>query len=126
MSKAVAGGGIPTSRHERTFLTPCAQHSRRHPTPSEGILWEALRGRKLGAKFRRQVILGSYIVDFLAPEAKLVVEVDGASHQWKAAQDAARDRGLAAHGMRVVRVKAWHVERELETVLTQVRAALRG
>ena len=117
---------FPTSRHERTFLTPCAQHTRRHPTPSERILWEALRGRKLGPKFRRQVVLGSYIVDFLAPEAKLVVEVDGASHQWKVAQDAARDRDLAAHGMRVVRVKAWHVERELETVLTQVRAALRG
>ncbi len=78
---------------------------------------EALRGRKLGVKFRRQVVLGTYIVDFLAPEAKLVVEADGASHQWKAAQDAARDRRLAVHGMRVVRVKAWHVERARDRAL---------
>jgi very-short-patch-repair endonuclease len=70
---------FPSSRHERTFLTPCAQHSRRNPTPSERILWEALRGRRLGVKFRRQVVLGFAIVDFFAPEPRLAVEVDGAA-----------------------------------------------
>ena len=68
---------FPSFRHERTFLTPCAQYARRHPTASERILWEALRGRKLGVKFRRQVVLGFAIVDFFAPEPRLVVEVDG-------------------------------------------------
>ncbi len=58
---------FPTLRHERSFLTPCAQHSRRHPTLSERILWEALRGRRLGVEFRRQVILANTIVDFFAP-----------------------------------------------------------
>ena len=115
---------FPTLRHERTFLTPCAQHSRRHPTPSERILWEALRGRRLGLKFRRQVILGNTIVDFFAPEVRLAVEVDGAAHRGREAFDRGRDQELARHGVRVLRVKAWHVERELESVLVRVRAAL--
>ncbi len=115
---------FPTLRHERTFLTPCAQHSRRHPTPSEHILWQALRGRQLGVKFRRQVILANVIVDFYAHEVRLAVEVDGAAHRGREAYDRQRDAYLAAHGVRTLRVKAWHVERELAMVLTQVRAAL--
>jgi very-short-patch-repair endonuclease len=115
---------FPTLRHERTFLTPCAQHSRRHPTPSEHLLWQALRGRQLGVKFRRQVILANTIVDFYAPEVRLAVEVDGAAHRGREAYDRQRDAYLAAHGVRTLRVKAWHVERELAAVLTQVRAAL--
>ena len=50
---------------------------RRHPTPTEHILWQAIRGGRLGVTFRRQVPLGPFIVDFLAPGARLVVEVDG-------------------------------------------------
>ena len=115
---------FPTLRHERSFLLPCAQHSRRHPTPSEHMLWQALRGRQLGVKFRRQVILANTIVDFYAPEVRLAVEVDGAAHRGREAYDRQRDAYLAAHGVRTLRVKAWHVERELAAVLTQVRAAL--
>ena len=112
---------FPSFRHERTFLTPCAQHSRRNPTPSERILWEALRGRRLGVKFRRQVVL---IVDFFAPEPRLVVEVDGASHVGRERRDRERDAYLASYGVRVLRVKAWHVERELPAVLVRIREAL--
>ena len=116
---------FPTLRHERTFLTPCAQHGRKHPTPSERILWEALRARRLGGvKFRRQVILANTIVDFFAPELRLAVEVDGAAHHGREAHDRGRDAYLAAHGVRTLRVKAWHVERELESVLEAVKAAL--
>ena len=115
---------FPTLRHERTFLLPCAQHSRRHPTPSERILWEALRGRRLGVKFRRQVILANTVVDLFAPEVRLAVEVDGGSHRGREAYDPQRDAYLAHHGVRTLRVKAWHVERELESVLVTVRAAL--
>ena len=75
-------------------------------------------------KFRRQVILANVIVDFFAPEAKLAVEVDGGSHRGREAHDAQRDAYLAHHGVRTLRVKAWHVERELESVLVTVRAAL--
>jgi len=115
---------FPTLHHERTFLTPCAQHSRRNPTASERILWEALRGRRLGVKFRRQVVLGTVIVDFFAPEPRLVVEVDGASHVGRERRDRERDAYLASYGVRVLRVKAWQVERELPAVLVRIRAAL--
>ena len=114
---------FPTLRHERTFLTPCAQHSRRHPTPSERILWEAVRKRQLGVKFRRQVILANTIVDFYVPEAKLAIEVDGAAHRGREAYDALRDR-YSRCTARTLRVKAWHVEQRLHEVLARVRAAL--
>ena len=115
---------FPSFRHERTFLAPCAQYSRRYPTPSERILWEELRGRRLGVKFRRQVVLGTVIVDFFAPEPRLAVEVDGASHVGLERRDRERDAYLASYGVRVLRVKAWHVERELPAVLVRIRAAL--
>ena len=124
--EAGAGGGFlfPTLRHERSFLTPCAQHSRRHPTPSERILWEALRGRRLGVKFRRQAVLGNVIVDFYAPEVRLAVEVDGAAHRGREARDRGRDAHLAGYGVRTLRVKAWEVERGLHYVLGRIRFAL--
>ena len=115
---------FPSLRHERNFLTPCAQHSRRHPTASERILWEALRGRSLGVKFRRQVVLGATIVDFFAPEPRLVVEVDGTSHVGREWRDRERDAYLARYAVRVLRVKAWHVERALPAVLVRIREAL--
>ena len=115
---------FPSLRHDRSFLTPSAQHARRHPTASERILWEAIRGRRLGVKFRRQVVLGFAIVDFFAPEPRLAVEVDGAAHIGRQRQDRQRDAYLASYGVRVVRVKAWHVECELHAVLARIRTAL--
>lgn len=115
---------FPSLRHDRSFLAPCAQHARRHPTPSERILWEAIRGRQLGVKFRRQVVLGAAIVDFFAPERRLVVEVDGTSHVGREWRDRERDAYLGRYGVRVLRVKAWHVERALPAVLTRIRQAL--
>src|SRR5690606_27964289 len=56
----------------------CPAHVAR--SASEAALWRRLRGRRLGVQFRRQVVLGSFVVDFLAPSARLVVEVDGGWH----------------------------------------------
>ena len=115
---------FPLPVHDRSFLLPCAQYSRRHPTASERILWEALRGRRLGVKFRRQVILGNVICDFFAPAERLAVEVDGSSHRGREARDRGRDEHLARHGVRTLRVAAWEVERGLPGVLAVIRAAL--
>jgi very-short-patch-repair endonuclease len=96
------------------------------PTASEAILFSALRGRRLGVSFRRQqVVLGSFIVDFLAPGAKVVVEVDGDSyHQGRSAADAARERKLIRAGYTVVRLPASLVERDLPRAAGLVRKAL--
>ncbi len=96
------------------------------PTLSEALLWQALRGSRLGVPFRRQVVLGDYIVDFLAPRARLVVEVDGGIHQEPARvrADARRDRDLGRMGYRVLRLPHALVVQQLEQALRLVVAAL--
>lgn len=109
-------------------LTAVAREMRRKPTPSEMILWEALRRRQLGVRFRRQHPLGGrYVVDFYCVAHELVVEVDGAVHDSveAAERDAARQAWLERmFGVRFVRVSAWLVERQLEVALERILAAL--
>ncbi len=57
-----------------------AREMRQDPTPAEGLLWRALRGEKAGAYFRRQHVLGQFIVDFVCLDRRLVIEVDGDIH----------------------------------------------
>ena len=86
---------------------------------SEALLWNALRDRRfLDIKFRRQHVMHPYIVDFFASALKLVVEVDGGYHADRVAQDAARDLDLVGYyGVRVVRIEAELVERDLPAAL---------
>ena len=93
-------------------------------------MWSALRGSRLGVGFRRQVILGCptkklYIVDFCAPSAKLVVEVDDASHLLFKARDARRDAALGRMGYRVVRIPIIHLEHNFAGAVERIREALR-
>jgi very-short-patch-repair endonuclease len=76
------------------------------PTDSEAAVWRLLSGSKLGVAFKRQVVIGRYIVDFCAPSIKLIVEVDGGYHRERAKADARRQRELEALGYTVVRVRA--------------------
>ncbi|HEY9766381.1 MAG TPA: DUF559 domain-containing protein, partial [Chroococcales cyanobacterium] len=63
-------------------MTERAREFRKEPTPSESLLWEALRkGRLDGRRFRQQQPIGHFIVDFYCPSEKLVVEVDGPIHE---------------------------------------------
>jgi very-short-patch-repair endonuclease len=105
-------------------LAAHASQMRACPTGSERRLWQALRGRRLGAQFRRQVPVGRYIVDFLAPQARLVVEVDGGYHQWRQRADARRDQALRRAGYRVLRLEDELVARQLPVALERVRIAL--
>jgi len=105
-------------------LAPRARQMRLTATASEAILWRALRRDALGVRFRRQVILGPFIVDFFAPSHSLVVEVDGAIHLDQTDADRVRDEALAGRGLRVVRITAHMVEINLEAALVIVRRAL--
>lgn len=79
---------------------------------AERKLWQALRDRPIGDfRFRRQVLIGRYIVDFVCPAARLVVEFDAA-----ATGDAARHAWLVAQGFRVLRLRRQDVERDVEAV----------
>lgn len=77
-------------------------------TKAETILWQALRARQLGGlKFKRQVPLDGFILDFVCFERKLIVEVDGGQHS-ESGRDAARDRHFEAAGFFVLR--CWNDE----------------
>ena len=106
-------------------LAAHAHRMRVAPSEPERVLWLALRASQLGVRFRRQVVLQGYIVDFLAPAARLVVEVDGAHHCPARAADARRDRALAAAGLRVLRLPASLVFSDVAAALQMVSRALR-
>jgi len=80
-------------------------------TEGERKLWWLLRRKQLsGFRFRRQATIGPYIADFFCPQAKLIIEVDGAPHvdEERAYRDQARTRWLEARGYRVIRF--WNVD----------------
>jgi len=104
------------------FLVQRAREMRKTPTVSEAMLWQRVRRGQLGVRFRRQHPFAPFILDFYAPSVKLAVEIDGSLHD--ARRDAARDAELARSGVRVLRVKAWMLERHLSVVLAVIRAVL--
>jgi very-short-patch-repair endonuclease len=99
---------------------------RRHATISERLLWGRLRGGQLdGLKFRRQHPAGGWIADFACVGARLLVEIDGASHG-DPAKDARRDRELMRLGWRVLRVEDRRVLRDLDGVLELIVKSARA
>ena len=94
-----------------------ARRLRREMTQAEKLLWSVLRNRGLGGlKFRRQYPIGSYVVDFYCHEIRLVVEVDGESHEGRQEADKQRQEFLEAFGYRVFRVTNDDVLKNLEGV----------
>jgi very-short-patch-repair endonuclease len=101
-------------------LTPIAQRLRREATKAERILWRAInRGQIEGFKFRRQVPLCGYIVDFACHEARLVVELDGATHSTddELAADADRQKKIEDEGYAVLRFRNAEVYDNLDGVI---------
>ncbi len=90
----------------RLIETRRARGFRRDATGAERILWQKLKGRSLsGFKFVRQEPIGPYIADFVCRDAKLIVEIDGATHSSdeEIAADNRRTEFLDKHGFRVIR-----------------------
>ena len=107
------------------LLEERAHAMRQFSTQSEQRLWAAIRGKRLGVAFRRQVVVGEFIVDFLAPAVYIVVEVDGGYHSSRAKADARRDRVLARLGYRVVRLTDELVMGDLAAALAAIKAVFR-
>ena len=101
-----------------------ARRLRREPTPTEAILWEKLRRKQLGQKFRRQVAIGPFVVDFLCTTASLVIEVDGPIHELQRQADQERQALLETLGLRFIRVSTDDVEHRLAEVVTKIQAVL--
>jgi very-short-patch-repair endonuclease len=104
-----------------------ARRLRFHETTAESKLWHALRNRKLGGrKFRRQHPIGGYIVDLVCVDAKLIVEIDGATHSTDAelASDRRREAMLRAAGYEILRVTNAEIYAHIDFVLETILAAL--
>ena len=96
-------------------------------TDAEQLLWLRLRRKQIrGVQFYRQKPLGNYIVDFYAPRARIVIEVDGSQHLEPSAikADIKRDEFLARLRLRVLRFDNLQVLRETESVLDTIRLAI--
>ncbi|MBI3468031.1 MAG: endonuclease domain-containing protein [Planctomycetes bacterium] len=101
-----------------------ARRLRRGMTHPERLLWSVLRNRGLGGlKFRRQCPIGSYVVDFYCHERRLVVEVDGESHEGQEKKDARRQEFLQEFGYQVFRVTNDEVLSNLEGVALGIAKA---
>lgn len=106
-------------------LITFAREMRKEPTESERLFWRHVCQSQLGVRVRRQHPLHPYIVDFYVPAYRLVVEIDGGIHLAQRERDARRDAELAAlYGVRVMRIDAELVMRDLHATLATVRAAL--
>src|ERR1041384_6339707 len=93
---------------DRNAVLMRAREQRRRPSLPEGLLWQALRTRPDGLKFRRQHPFGPYIVDFYCPAVSLVIEIDGESHTMgdRPQRDGRRDEWLRGQRLKVVRFSA--------------------
>ena len=100
-----------------------ARALRRELTSAEKMLWQELRGDKLGVHFRRQQIIAGFIVDFYCHSASLVIEIDGGIHDETSQKenDMEREKILNEMGLRIVRFRNDEVEKELVQVLVKIR-----
>ena len=100
-----------------------ARAFRRTSSVTEDLLWQMLRDRKLeGLKFRRQVPMGPYVLDFLCLRHRLVVEADGPFHDPE--HDARRDAWLASQGFRVLRFSNSQIHAADHRVVNRILAAV--
>lgn len=99
---------------------------RKKMTESEKILWEFLRLGINGNKFRRQHPIATFIVDFYCHKAKLVIEIDGKSHDSETAKkyDAARTEELELYGLKVIRYTNQQVLEKVNDVINEIKLYL--
>lgn len=107
--------------------TAFARKLRSSQTPGEKALWRKLRANRFhGLKFRRQVPVGPYIVDFLCVEKSLVIEIDGDSHFQPGAneKDVKRELCIKEKGFEVLRFRNAQAVESIDIVLEELRKAL--
>ena len=111
----------------RGSLKTHAREMRHQPTDAEDALWLRLRGRQLGnAKFRRQQVLGPFVVDFYCLEHRLAIELDGGQHAEPAISkyDGQRSQYLTSLGITILRFWNHEVLLQMDSVLEEIVRAL--
>ena len=119
------GLGLGLTASKLAELQRRAREMRRNPTEPEKRLWRYLSNSQVeDAKFRRQEVIGWFIADFACPSARLIVEVDGDTHD--EAKDRLRDDVLNGFGYRVLRVTNLDVMSNADGVVAHIADALRN
>jgi very-short-patch-repair endonuclease len=126
----LAGEGAPQGRERgltaEEFAKVKAKSLRRTMTDAETKLWQELRARRFeDFKFRRQMAVGRYIVDFVCLSHRVIVEVDGSQHD-ASAHDALRDAWLKSEGFTIVRLWNAGVLQDMDGALMTVLDTLRN
>ncbi|MFD2246999.1 endonuclease domain-containing protein [Pontibacter ruber] len=118
---------MPHNNHYNQQLKPLAKALRKVSTKAEVRLWsEVLSKGKTGYTFLRQRPIGKYIADFMCKELRLVIEVDGYSHNFKTAEDAKRDEEVSALGFTTLRFSDEEVMKNLPNVQREIDAFIEG
>ena len=124
-----AGGGLWNTADPCLYeeLKEKAESMRKNPTESESVMWKMLRGKNLDAKFRRQHIIGDYIVDFVCLDKQLVIELDGGYHNDPEQKELDRQRTnfLQSKGFSVLRFTNEEVLLSTEETISIINNALR-
>lgn len=114
-----------TTPHYKAMMRDAARDLRARQTPSENLMWEAIRRGKLGEHARRQQQIGPFIVDFLFGASRLIIEIDGASHIGREREDRQRQEAIEELGYVFLRFSTDEVEHQLPDVLRIIRENLR-
>ena len=109
------------------FLKEHAREMRKKPTQAENVLWQALRNKGLGYKFRRQHPFGEYIADFICFETSVVIEVDGGYHQTPEQRnsDMLRDNFFRKKGFNVLRISNDEVLLNFDLTISRIKNYLK-
>ncbi|MCF8296685.1 MAG: endonuclease domain-containing protein [Saprospiraceae bacterium] len=100
---------------------------RKHMTEAELLLWNEIKSNKLdGYKFRRQHLVGRFIVDFYCHKAKLIIELDGEIHNEPeiAENDKEREKELISLGLKILRFSNKEVKENIQNILAEIRDKL--
>ena len=104
-----------------TLIQKRAQHLRKNMTMAEKKLWNRLRHHQFaGLRFRRQVPLGNYIVDFACFEPKIIIELDGSQHADQVDYDTDRTKYLKLLGYKVLQFWNNEIESKIDAVLQMI------
>jgi very-short-patch-repair endonuclease len=122
-------GAARVTQGRKELMLDRARQQRRNNVTAEAIIWRNLRARRHeGFKFRRQVPLENFILDFVCFEARCVIEIDGPSHaaEEQALRDRARDAWLEGNRFRVLRLDNDLVIGATDIALGRISEFLRG
>ena len=113
-----------TTNYIYKYIKDGLREQKKKQTNSEEILWQEIKTKKLGFKFRRQHIIDIFVPDFVCLEKMLIIEVDGEVHNLQKDHDKERQEYLESLGYKVIRFKNEEIENNLKNVLIKIKNIL--